>query len=276
MSLRRKTIEELLDLEEELRQAIEEEKDGALHDITMMYEELYRKIRREQESEYASSLENIKQKLVSYLICYGTYMKMQYQKDDRVAKSSLQKALQYERELPIAHYRLGFLSYKQENYLSAQIHFHNATSQQKTCSNQKYKLNDQQMYNAHLYLSNSAFYMVQKAQDTLQKLRNEENAERAPHLEMSPLYEMITQNEGYLAANAFTIVTPDGEKKCSKAECENMTELKDTLILYFSEREHILIYNGQEKALTLNQAEMLRYFLLNTTEQSPAMKQAFT
>jgi Tfp pilus assembly protein PilF len=97
--------------------------------------------------------------LISYLVRYGTYLKTQYQKDDYAAEHSLKKAIQYDRENPIAHYRLGFLSYKKESYSSALVHFQNATHHQKTYSNNEYRLTNQQVYNAHLYLSNSALYI---------------------------------------------------------------------------------------------------------------------
>ena len=100
MSLRRKNIEELLDIEEELLSKMDEE--SSLHTIINVYEELYRKISADKEGEYASSLPAIKKKLISYYVRYGTYLKTQYQKDDYAAERSLNKALRFDQENPIA------------------------------------------------------------------------------------------------------------------------------------------------------------------------------
>ena len=66
-------------------------------------------------------------------------------------------------------------------------------------------------------------------------------------------------------------------KLCSKEECENIIEsdLPDTLILYFSDRQHSVFYNGKEVRLSINQAEMLRLFMLNNNEKRPTIKQDF-
>ena len=133
------------------------------------------------------------------------------------------------------------------------------------------------MYNTQLYLSNSALYITQDAQNKLE-LESEENRQHAPRLPMSSLYEIIQRNETYLVENAFTIVTPDGESRCSKQKCAEIAYegLRDMLILYFSDREESLIYNEEEIKLTIDQAEILRYFLLKTTEQFPAIKTDFS
>ncbi|MFC3885524.1 hypothetical protein ACFOU2_19425 [Bacillus songklensis] len=170
MSIRNKTIEELLNMQQELHLSREEEKDGSLHQLISVYEELYRRIASDENSEYASSLESIKRKLILYLVRYGTYLKTEYRKDDRAAERTLKKAIQYDRKNPIAHYRLGFLAYKQRSYLLAVTHFQHAVQYQQACSNKEYRLNNQQNYNAHLYLSNSALYIAQKAQESLERL----------------------------------------------------------------------------------------------------------
>ena len=148
------------------------------------------------------------------------------------------------RRILLLHYRLGFLSYKQHKYTAAMIHFQNATRYQKTYSNEEYWLNNQQLYNAHLYLGNSALYIAQEAQESLQTLETKENQEHAPKLQMSPLYEIIQRNEGYIEENAFIMITPEGISRCSKQKCEEIIykDLSDSLILYFTDRQHLLIY----------------------------------
>ena len=278
MRLRDKTIEEMLDIEDELRDSNNEE-EASYDSFIALYEELIRKIRQDQSGEYDTSLEQIKRRLISYLVRYGTYMKTQFRKDDRAAESSLKKALKYDPELPNAHYRLGFLSYKHKNFLLATIHFNNATSYQNTCKEQEYQLNQQQLYNAYVYLTNSTLYLAESAQESLKGLETEEISEGIPSsYHMSSLYETIRRNEGYLAEMAFTVITTEGKRMCTREECEKIieeNELPDRLILYFSDRHHSIFFNGVEKPLSINQAEMLRYFLLKTNPQSPATKLHF-
>jgi tetratricopeptide (TPR) repeat protein len=279
MSLRTKSIEELLDLEEELHSSRDDEQDGSLDRLISLYDELYKRISSDRNSEYAQSLAQIKKNLISYLVRYGTYLKTVFQKDDNAASSALTKALRYDGRNPIAHYRLGFLSYKQRDYSVALQNFQKSISYQKSYSNLEYQLNNQQLYNAHLYLTNSALYIAKEAQRSLERLPVVPNQAGVSNLAMSPFYEVIQRNEGYLQSQAFTIVSQDGKRTCSKDECERITEsesaLPNTLILYFSDRANYILFNGEEKSLSLNQAEMLRYFLLSSNEAVPVTRDKF-
>ena len=177
---------------------------------------MHRKMAADREREYEHSLPIVKKRLISCLVHYGTYLKNQKHKNDRDAENSLKKVIRYDRENPMAHYRLGFLHYKWERYSSALGYFQSATRFQKDYSNGEYKLNDQQLYNAYLYLYNSALYIAQEAQEDVQKYASQEIQAGSPQLQMSSLYETIQRNEDYLKENAFTIVTRDGEKRCSE------------------------------------------------------------
>jgi cytochrome c-type biogenesis protein CcmH/NrfG len=46
---------------------------------------------------------------------------MHMQKDDYVAKNSFRKVLKYDKTNPIAHYRLGFLAYKEQQYVNLSL-----------------------------------------------------------------------------------------------------------------------------------------------------------
>ncbi|WP_338448424.1 hypothetical protein R4Z09_19615 [Niallia oryzisoli] len=278
MLLLDKTIEELLDLEEELIEAKENEKDNSLVELIRLYEELFRKISADRKSEYTSSLDQIKKTLVAYLVRYGSYLKTQYQKDDHSAASTLKKAIMYQKELPLAYYRHGFLSYKQRDYLKAITHFQLAIDYQEKCSQTVYLLNQQQLYNAQLYKSNSALYIADTANAYLKEIESEELSAKAPSYEQSPLFQLISQNEAFLHAHAFTVVSAGESRLCSKEECENIIVenlLPDTFILYFSDGEHSLYFNRKNVRLSINHAEILRFFFLHTTEQSPATKYHF-
>jgi tetratricopeptide (TPR) repeat protein len=277
MLLKNKTIDELLDMEEELHMSKDEEEDGSLHRHISVYEELYRKITSDQDSDYATSLDRIKKKLISYLVRYGTYLKTVYQKDDMSTKYTLKKALKYDRENPVVYYRLGFLSYKKKSFLEALLHFKNAIRYHKTYSSREYLLNEQQIYNAHLYLTNSALYIAEEAHQSMEKLQIDVTKSSVPNLEMSPFFEMIKRNEGYLQSHAFTVVSQEGERYCSKDECEDMADSNNlcTLIIYFSDRSNSFFYNDKEVPLSLNEAEKLRYFLINSKEETPVTRDKF-
>lgn len=58
---------------------------------------------RKDKAMYYHSLQYTKKLLVSYLVKYGTYIKMNKFKDDKIAISSLKKALSYEKNIPIAY-----------------------------------------------------------------------------------------------------------------------------------------------------------------------------
>ncbi|MBM7647486.1 tetratricopeptide (TPR) repeat protein [Bacillus ectoiniformans] len=274
MRLRDKTIEELLDLEQDLHAAKEEEKTGSLYQIITVYEEIYKRIDRDRNSEYKDSLKIIKHQLVSYLIRYGSYLKMDYQKDDHLAESTLKKALTYDRQNPLAHYRLGFLSYKKRKYVQALLHFQNAANSADRTCHRDYILNEQQLYNLHLYLTNSALYIAQKSTESLDRIQGPLNRGGVPHLEMSPMYKIIQQNEQILESQAFTKMTKSEEIQCSKEDCEEELDLADpnTLILYFADLQNSVFYHQREMSLTKDQAEILRYFFFST-EERPVVKQ---
>ncbi|KAA9022859.1 tetratricopeptide repeat protein [Niallia endozanthoxylica] len=278
MRLQDKTIEELLDLEEELLESKEEEKAGSLYELTRLYEELYRRISSNRNSEYGASLDQIKKTLISYLVRYGSFLKTQYKKDDSMAVKMLIKAVRYQKEIPIAYYRLGFLSYKQKDYLLALTYFQKAVDNQTTCTQKDYLLNQQQLYNAYLYITNSALYMANQANTLIKEIESEELIAQAPSYEQSNLFQLINQNEEFLASSAFTVITPEGKRHCSHKDCKNIIkegQLPNTLILYFSDHGQTLFFNGKKEELSINHAEMLRYFFLYTSEQTPATKYDF-
>lgn len=276
MKTKDKTIEELLDIQQDLHLSREAEQDGLLARLINIKEELYRKISKDKDSEYAPSLLQIKQSLLSDLIRYGTYLKTEYQKDDYAAKINLRKALKYDPKNPIAHYRLGFLAYKKERYIDANTYFYKALQYQEIAEDKHYLLHSQQMYYANLYLCNSALYIAHHAQESLKTLSSSVEEERIPNLEISPLFEMITQNDRYIHEHAFTMTTKDGSKSCPKESCEEAIDrYTNTIILYFSDRKNLVLWNGEGEQLNLKQAEMLQHFLLYSNELAPTKWSVF-
>lgn len=82
---------------------------------------------------------------------------------------------------------------------------------------------------------------------------------------------MIAHNEKYLRNNAFTVRTQTGEKRCSIDDCEEIIRSRDDkhVILYFSDYEIFVYYQGQHIHLTIDQAQLLREFMLRSSEGNP-------
>lgn len=274
MRLMNKSIEELLDLEEELKETKSEE-DGSIFSLISVYETLYRKISSEENHEYGASLNKIKAQLIHYLVQYGTYLKTVFQRDDDAAERNLRKATRYEKNLPIAYYRLGFLQYKKENYSDALQYFQAAIHSQETCKDTKYVLSSQQLYNGHLYLANCGLFIAKEAQETLSKLEHDANVEAVPQYITSPYYQLILDNEDYLERHAYQITTVDGTRYGTKDHCEDMLEKMGTIILDLTGRRNLIVFNKKETTLSKNQTEMLRYFLLKSNWEKPLTKHDF-
>ncbi|MCP8970848.1 tetratricopeptide repeat protein [Ectobacillus ponti] len=234
--------------------------------LVEVYQELYNRLRKRPDD--GRELQSIRSLLVSTLVEHGTYLKTVYRRNDRWAKESLQKALRYEPDNSIAHYRLGFLAYKEKEYAEAQVHFQQALKLQDRCGEKQYRLNEQQLYYANMYLANSSLHMAAQAYERLGKLPAAAEREGVAGTELSPLYELLGRNEAFLEQHAFCQITRDGRATCSKEECEDaLADRSGTIMLYFGNRETSLSYEGREVALTQNQGYAMRHFLLQAADR---------
>ncbi|WP_175991548.1 response regulator transcription factor [Bacillus sp. Marseille-Q1617] len=270
-----KTIEELLDLEEELKDKIQTEENASYYELIQVYETMYKKIARDTDSEYQPSLNNIKDKLIFHLIKHGTYLKTVYQKDDRTAESCMKRAIFYEKNLPIAYYRLGFLHYKKRSYTVALLHFQDALRYEEREGDGMYKMNEQQLYNCRLYLANCGLFIAQKAYEELKVLNLKAEMQKVLNYVVSPYYELIRDNEQYLGQHEYCMVSKNNTKYCGREECEEAQDIKGKLILDFTDRRISLIYNGRMTTLSGNHAEILRLLLIKSEENKPLTKNVF-
>ncbi|MGG2093489.1 hypothetical protein AB1283_12395 [Bacillus sp. S13(2024)] len=273
MRLKEKTYDELLELEAELHEI---EDEYVYHTLVLVYKEMYRRLRLEKRNKDDWEINDIKTRLIKILIQYGTYLKTVYRKDDNLAVNSLAEALRYELNIPIAHYRLGFLHYKRQDYFMAFHSFESAISTQKSCTNKAYLMNDQQLYNAHMYLTNSSLHISAKTYEQMEQLPVSVNRTGVDGAEISPLYDLLKRNEQYLNQHAFYKITREGQDTCSKDECEHIIDEEfRTLILYFSDRSIRLVYRGDEVVLSKNQGDALKVILLQSTHGTPVTRMAF-
>jgi len=194
MVVKRKTLEELEQLEMELLEQ-DEAKDGYYAELISVYKQMYRQLnalRRDQPEDYEYTYQYVKKQLVASYIKYGTYMKIGLEKNPSLAKSALKKALKYDENNPIAHYRLGFLAYQASQYFEALQSFQAAINNQSCYANKEFVLNDTQLYYAQLYSINSALYIAQQTQQALQKLNNHP---KQLTYESSPLLGLIEKTK---------------------------------------------------------------------------------
>ncbi|MBM7702111.1 hypothetical protein [Metabacillus iocasae] len=274
--LKKMTLEELEELEQDLHDKEDNIEYSLYAQKISVYKEMYARLHKlaRENKEVARYLEYVKKKLLFCLIHYGTHLKMKYEKDDKMAVNCLEQALKYDGKNPIAAYRLGFLSYKQEKYDMALNYFQMAIRNQTYDESRKdYRLNHQQMINAHLYLTNSALYIAAKTHDELDAMTHGSQQE-LPNYEFSSLYRSLKENETYLEKNAFYKVSQDGKVMCSKQECEELieSELSHTIFLYFSDRDIRLSFGEYDCQLSPNHARIFHYLLTNTSQHSPGTR----
>lgn len=269
------TLNELELLEQDLHQNGEKSDYGFYMQLVIVYETMYKKLRslaRNSGPEHDSALQYTKKLLVSHLIKFGTYIKMNHFKDDGDAVESLIKAINLEKKLPVAYYRLGFLAYKHGKYGSAIRYFQQSLGKH-LLGDPSYALNQQQEFHAHMYLANSALYVASQTYETMGKLPYSPS-EQLPNLELSPLFETLSSNEKYLHNHAFYKITKNNTETCSKEACEALYENSEPneLVLYFNDRENILLFNGEEVIITPTQANMIRHFLLSSSKENPCTR----
>ncbi|MFS0576246.1 hypothetical protein AB1K83_11465 [Sporosarcina sp. 179-K 3D1 HS] len=231
-SLKTLSIDELLDRLDELNEARIGGEDYHLYQIIAIEEMLIRKFSKEEDGQYG--VEKTKKDLIVHLVKYGTYLKTEYKKDDNSAKLTLKKALQYDKEIPQAHYRLGFLAYKEENYATSLQYFQKALRFHNGNPRHAFGLFKQQQYNANLYLSNCALYIAADAQKVSEELAEDIDVEekRIDSLALSPLYDLIAENDMCLMKHAYTLLTPLGTRTCSREDYEQLDkEYLDHILL---------------------------------------------
>lgn len=267
------SIEELEDLEQDIH---EREGDNPLYSKKIdIYEEMVRRLRKivRDSPEEKSYLEYVTRKLVFHLIHYGTYLKMEYQKDDHLAINCLKRALSFDANNPIVAYRLGFLSYKHKDYQKSLHHFQKAIDHDPYYEQKDFRLNETQIVNAHLYLTNSALYIAKETYEGMSKLPFD-NQHELPHYELSSLYKSLSENERFLEKKAFYKITEEETATCSKGECDELIthEPRNTIVLYFNDRTIKLVYNDNSVDLGQNHGDILRNLLTKSSEELPATR----
>lgn len=252
--LRDMTIDELMDEEERLLDLVEEDGRYGYRELIRVYETMIKRYKRDRES--ASFVEK---KLIKNLINYGAYLKMGNEKRTRDAIESLQKAVSLHNRLPIAHYRLGFLYSREKDYAEAATHFERAIKLQHNAE-ETYRLDERQLYYAHLYEINSCLHQAYETYQKMNSLNLEGRYDPLGSEGMSELYERLLESDTYLANREFVKKTIEGEEGCSKAHCEQLVESLNfgEVILYFNDRVVELFHGERSTTVPFSEADVLR------------------
>lgn len=262
MKLRDLTLKELY--QEIEKRDLDIEKNGIGYSYVIpVWEEVRKRFLKERNRDAASDVENT---LINLLIRYGSYLKMKTVKSDKEAIESLNRALHFSRPLPIAHYRLGFLHYRKENYEESSLHFHQALTTQNRAKD--YLLNERQLYYAHLYAINSNLHLVYETHIKMEELDMDGRYDPLQSLPSSQLFDQLLDSDLYLKNHAFIKKTKYGESLCSKEKCEDIVNDAngDHVYLYFNDRGVEVFYDGSRE-LAYSDADLLRYLLLKSNDQ---------
>lgn len=267
------TLDELLELRKELQLAKDEEKAVSLPALITVEEDLYEKLLHEKSilAQTQVNIEEVRQNLIQLILHYGPYLKTVYEKDPIAAEKSYAQILKYDRGNPQAYYRLGILAYKKNNYLTAAVHFNNALRSNERRGQAPYSLSDEQKVRGYIYLSICALHL---AQDSFQAV-NESMGEKGAPPSISNLLE---QQRLQLEEESFVVSGNKEERKISKKECElylTSKQYEDYIILFYSDRGQLVHYQKKTVKLSIQQADLLKCFMLKNKGEKPLTKKDF-
>jgi tetratricopeptide (TPR) repeat protein len=97
-------------------------------------------------------------KLAKLFVSQGEYFKMADKPDPNLAKRYLEKALQMQKDHPVANYRLGYLYYRRNEYTRAVSFFEKALD-----GSMEEELNDTQRMLANMFLVNCGIKIAKEA-----------------------------------------------------------------------------------------------------------------
>lgn len=251
------------DILEEIREAkrnLEEEKGGYYHLIDL-YRKLRQQLRKEKDRDAAADVE---EKLVYYLVEHGSNLKMLHEKKDNEAIDSLKQALHFDFRLPLAHYRLGFLYYRQERFTEAGYHFSEALRFQEGA--RRFQLGERQLYYAHLYLINSELHVIYATHEQMKNLDMEGRYDPLESAQVHELYEKMMETQRYIDNHAFLKITKEEETFLSKEEAEELVWEVDPgeVLLYFGDYTIEVSYHGRSRNLSKDNGEILFYLLYHS------------
>lgn len=268
-----RSISKLIELEDELYNARQDEIPGALRDLVDVQKVLLEKLIDNPDVEHANNLEVFRRKLVTNLVRYGAYLNVENRKDYQVEASSLKLATAYDPSNQVAFYRLGVLAYQAKRFAEAVGYFQNALEPTKVSEGYRFKLTPQQEYNAVHYIRNSGLSTAKAAHISLGKLIGDIKRSELEQSDFSILSDWIDTGDEYLNNHEYVVVSSEGKRYSSETDYHEIIEDVDsnTLIIDFTGKSIELRFNARVTAVSLSalEAELLGELMLFSSEDRP-------
>ncbi|NRF93608.1 hypothetical protein HQN89_21935 [Paenibacillus frigoriresistens] len=226
--------------------------------------ELQRKYREAKERREQNKIKLIRDELVTFYVYYGESYKNSDTPDPRSAKWCLKKALELQKDHPIANYRYGHLMYADTEYALAAYHFKRAVD-----GSLEQCLSDTQRLIANIITVNCGLIMAKQAiqeVDEIEELYQDDPTDSAKREDY--LSRMLVESEELLAQHMYLKVTPSGNEYISKerylAEKETMKENEIKICVTPSYR--VMLFQNWESQ-TISQTE---FYVAHTILMSAA------
>ncbi|WP_019412819.1 lipopolysaccharide assembly protein LapB [Paenisporosarcina sp. TG20] len=247
----------------EIKQQIKAEKakypDGHSHVMS----DLNKKLLREGKTHLT---EDEKNNAIDTLMNYAYYIKMEAKADSYIAKNEFIAILSINPINAAAHYRLGFIYYKEHNWFNAITHFHKAIEYHP--KNEHFELEVDQLIKAKLFISYCSIRMAFASLKQARKL--EQTFEDVPVPEGIGIEDLANKIEMTLKRSEYILIENGKRQHVSKIQCENLAERQPEghIFLYFSDSEIYLFGHGVT-TLPKKRADYLKFLLENSSLEKP-------
>lgn len=220
-------------------------------------------IKQLREAASPEEKELIKNKLVALYVQFGEFFKMNTVPDPYSAKKSLEKALRFQKDHPIANYRLAHLLYRKGEYLKALTHFSRAIEGSPVAA-----LNDSQMMLARMFMVNCGILITRESLEEIEELKEDARVTFDEDLISRYQNEIYASNVESLDRILFRKITSDENKIISEAIFnEIMDHPPDhTVILSKTEKGSYLITSVSQPIQLDEKVFRVLYTIITSTE----------
>lgn len=218
--------------------------------------------RRLQEGASREEKIQIKKSLVSLYIRQAEYFKLSDQPDFKTAKKILEKAIRLAPQNPLAHYRLGYIHYRDEAYATASHHFNIALDGTTTES-----LSEVQMTLAHMFLVNCGIHIARESLREVEGL--EDMLDSGDEKEKIHRYraELLVQEEQAFDRLYYRKIQSGEEKIINETAFQDYAPSQGEMVLKSSE-EGKYVLSHLSKPIELNMNHFYLLVLLSTRTRS--------
>lgn len=185
-------------------------------------------------------------KLVNLYVSQGEYFKMGDKPDLNIAKRYLEKALQMQKDHPVANYRLGYLYYQRREYTKAVSFFERALD-----GSMEEELNDTQRMLANMFLVNCGIKIAKEAIHEINFI--EDNVYTDLEIERIERYknEILVLDEEIFNKMFYRKIENGTEEKIGEYEFINFKPDKNQVLLKRSDQGMEIHFKGF-KPISLN------------------------